>query len=492
MIALHEYEAAILKLLKERRSAGVADMEAQLRLGRDSVVWALENLADRKEVLLTKKSVHSVELTDEGRRYAKQFPEEALVAELHTGPVALDKIKDRIGLIWAKKNGWIEITKQGAKLTKEGAAQLKPGAEYGMRQVINGLGMAAGDALEGLVERNKNIVKALSDRNLIKLKERSEITNASITAEGGRAGGEAGAASAAEQGDLTHEDIASGGWKSKRYRGYDVNATTEPAYAARLHPMHELIDRIRHIWLSMGFTEVTGPIIESAFWDFDALFVPQDHPAREMQDTFFLSNPKMLDIDDVELLGRIKEMHEKGWQEEWREAVSRQALLRTHTTATTMRNLRKFVLESSGYEPVKIFSVGKVFRNESIDYKHLAELHQSDGIVIGDNLTLAHLAGILKTYYAALGMKVSVKPAYYPFVEPGLDVYYRDERLGKTIELCGSGIIRKEITRAMGTDKTVLAWGPGIERIALSLMKMDTITELYNNSVANLRNRREL
>ncbi len=487
--SLHEYEIEILKLLKGQKSATPSRLEEQLKLGKDSVVWALENLAKSNAVSITRKSTYGIEISKEGKSYLKQFPEESLVKALGNGSMPLEKIMDKIGLIWAKKNGWIEITGKEAKLLKEGALIADGKKEYATRKLINDLGSAKSDALEKLLLSNKEAVQLLSNRNLIKLKERGEITDVSINKSG---------LTLLEQetgkgiGQLTREIIKSRKWQTDGLRGYDVNAPTEPEYAARLHPMHEILDKIRNIWISMGFMEVTGPVIESAFWDFDALFVPQDHPAREMQDTYFLSNPKTIDIEDLELLGKMREAHEKGWQNEWRDTISKQALLRTHTTATTMRQLRKFALESSGYEPIKLFSVGKVFRNESIDYKHLAELYQSDGIVIGDGLTLAHLMGILKNYYGALGMDVHMKPAYYPFVEPGLDVYYHDERLGKTIELCGSGIIRKEITNAMGTNKTVLAWGAGAERIGLNLMNVDSLTALYNNNMGWLRNRKEL
>ncbi len=486
---MHEYEIEILKLLKGQKSASLPDLEAQLKLGRDSVVWALENLAKSNAVSIARKSTFGIEISNEGKSYLKQFPEESLVKALGNKGMPLERIADKIGLIWAKKNGWIEIAGKDAKLSKEGVLIADGKKEYATRKLINELGSAKSDALEKLLSLNKEAVQLLSNRNLIKLKERGQITDVSITKNG---------LMLLEQetgkgiGQLTREIIKSRKWQTDGLRSYDVNAPTEPEYAARLHPMHELIDKIRNTWISMGFMEVTGPVIESAFWCFDALFEPQDHPAREMQDTYFLSNPKTIDIDDLELLEKVKEAHEKGWQEVWRDTISQQALLRTQVTATTIRHLRKFALESGGYEPIKIFSVGRVFRNESIDYKHLAELHQSDGMVIGDGLTLAHLKGILKDYYGALGMEIKVKPCYFPFVEPGLEVSYYNERLGKTIELGGSGIIRKEITKAMGTDKTVLAWGLGAERIGMNLMNLDSITELYNNNIGLLRNRKEL
>jgi phenylalanyl-tRNA synthetase alpha chain len=212
-----------------------------------------------------------------------------------------------------------------------------------------------------------------------------------------------------------------------------------------------------------------------------------------MQDTFFLSNPKQIDIEDMEVLGRIKKEHVEGWKEEWKEEIAKQALLRTHTTNVSVRHIRKFaaVLESS--YPIKLFSVGKVFRNESIDYNHLAELYQVDGIVIGNNLTFANLIDTLKRFYSQLGFEdVKVKPAYFPFVEPGLELNYYDRKRDSMMELCGAGIIRKEITRAMGTNKTVLAWGGGLDRLLMLALGVPLITDLYKNDIGWLRSRPEL
>ena len=116
-----------------------------------------------------------------------------------------------------------------------------------------------------------------------------------------------------------------------------------------------------------------------------------------------------------------------------------------------------------------------------------------EGIIIGNNLTLSNLLYTLKQFYAQLGMENLVfRPAYFPFVEPGLEICYYDEKKKDTIELGGAGIIRKEITRAMGTNKTVLAWGPGLDRLMFKTFNIDTLTELYKNDVGWLRKRNEL
>jgi len=256
--------------------------------------------------------------------------------------------------------------------------------------------------------------------------------------------------------------------------------------------MHELIDIIREVWLSMGFIEGIGPIIESAFWNFDALFSPQDHPTRDMQDTFFLSNPKTIDVNDLELLSRVKKMHKKNWGPIWREEIAKQALLRTHNTSVSAHYINKFADLDKHEYPIKVFSVGRIFRNESVDYKHLAELYQYDGIIIGDNLSLANLIHTLKDFYRRLGIEVGLKPSYFPFVEPGMEVFYFDKEHNDRIELCGAGIIRKEITTALGSSKSVLAWGGGIERLMFNMLKIGSLSDMYKNDIGWLRERESL
>jgi len=294
-------------------------------------------------------------------------------------------------------------------------------------------------------------------------------------------------------GVLTRELLTTGKWENAKFRKYDIFAPSEVLLPARLHPMHEFIDVVRSSWLNMGFTEVSGPIIESAFWVFDALFSPQDHPARDMQDTFFLKNPEKISIEDIGLMNRVKKMHVKNWKEVWKEDVAQQAILRTHTTSVSARYINKVAAQQNINYPLKLFSIGKVFRNESIDYKHLAELYQIDGIVIGNNLTLSNLISVLKEFYTQLGItNLVIKPSYFPFVEPGMEIEYYDEKRKEMIELNGAGIIRKEITKAMGTNKTVLAWVIGLERLMFNFIELNNLTELYKNDLGWLRKRKEL
>ena len=381
---MHEYELKLLSsLIKAGSKPNMAELEKLSGLKQDALLWAAENLSQAGAVKIARETGSEVELTEEGKSYLSEFPEEALVRDIHkSGNVPLSQVKNKIGLIWAKKNKWISIGKTGSmELTKEGIAFTEKQQQYPLRQALNAA--SEGKLLPGPES------SILEKRGLITVKEKKAILGISITASGKKLLQDSD--SGEKIGQLTKEIIQSSKWERVPFKPYDVAASTERIYPARIHPVSEFMDIMRNIFVGMGFKETSGPVIETAFWAFDTLFSPQDHPTREMQDTFFLSNPKTIDVGDVALLSRVKKMHEEGWKEPWQKALAEQAILRQHTTSVSARNMQRFAdLPESSY-PLKLFSIGKVFRNESIDYKHLAELYMCDGIIIGNNLNMANL-----------------------------------------------------------------------------------------------------
>ncbi len=491
---MHEYQLKLLNFIKDRRECNVEEILDGTGLSTDQVMWAIATLRDRNALNATKEETLVVELTGEGKEYLDGFPEEKLVRSLSkSGQESVANIKDEIGLMWAKKNGWITIEGNMVRLSTEGSKAAAKDFEYTARKALKELGKG-GDAA-AIRTKYKSEMEALEKRKLIIITKRSTVGGISITDEGRKM---LEAEKVEGIGQLTKGIITSGAWKKSALKRYDISAPSEETYSARLHPVREFVNYVRRVWLDMGFVEVSGPIIESAFWNFDVLFSPQDHPTREMQDTFFLSNPKEIGIEDAALLERVKRMHKSSWEKVWREKLAEQALLRTHSTSVSAHYMYRFANDVKSEYPLKLFSVGKVFRNESIDYKHLAELIQTDGIIIGDNLNLAHLIYTLKSFYQNLGFDVNnanefmFKPSYFPFVEPGLEALYYDKERKDWIELVGAGIIRKEITKALGTKKTVLAWGAGLDRLLFRSLKIDALTTLYKNEIGWLRTRKRL
>ena len=288
--------------------------------------------------------------------------------------------------------------------------------------------------------------------------------------------------------EITPELLQSDEWKDAQFRPYDVSLEAAIPRSGRSHPMQALIERIRSIFLEMGFSELVDDYVQTAGWNMDALFIPQDHPAREMQDTFYLENPKQIKLDP-KLLADWKSIHENGgdtestgWGGQFSEDISQRGLLRTHTTVNTIQYLAK-----NPTKPCRVFAIDRVFRKESIDRTHLPEFHQIEGIIMEPGANLGMLVSTLKTFYEKMGYpEVRVRPAYFPYTEPSLEIEVKWR--GKWLELGGAGIFRPEVTEPLGIKDPVCAWGMGLERLAMLVLGLDDIRQLYISDLEWLRN----
>ena len=489
---LHRYEIAVLNVLKKSKELTLEELIERAKLGKDEVLWAIEGLSKAEMVAVKRHSEDVASLTEEGQAYAaSSLPEITLAKKLssakHLEIKSLNTKQERLGFMWAKNKGLVKIEKGRAVLTKKGA----DAARSGLREeaILKELGS---DKEAYKRYKSSEAVPELRKRKLIEVKASHAIESIAITSKGSEA--EGNAEPRAEIEVLDRNMIVNGLWRGKRFRAYNVEAPVEPREIATRHPLRKVIDDLREAYIGLGFQEVAGPIIEPAFWVFDYLFVPQHHPARDAQDTFFLSTPETLQLPEKSLVKRIKGEHERAWHSGWSEEVAMQAMPRTHTTSVTGRYMHEITSslqkDPSSYElPVKLFTVGRNFRNENIDYKHLADFYMTDGIAIGKNLTLANLFDILIRIYKSIGIKIRFKPAYFPFVEPGVEVQVEQD--GEWLELGGAGVIRKEVIGMERKNLNVLAWGLGVERILLVKDKqIDSIASLFNTSVGWLRARR--
>ena len=288
--------------------------------------------------------------------------------------------------------------------------------------------------------------------------------------------------------DITPELLQSDDWKNAEFRPYDVSLEASMPRSGRSHPMQALIERIRSIFLEMGFSELVDDYVQTAGWNMDSLFIPQDHPAREMQDTFYLDNPRQIELDK-KLLADWKAIHEHGgdtestgWGGEFDPEISQKGLLRTHTTVNTIQYLAENPEDSC-----RVFAIDRVFRKESIDKTHLPEFHQIEGIIMEPGANLGMLVTTLKTFYEKMGYpEVRVRPAYFPYTEPSLEVEVKWR--GKWLELGGAGIFRPEVTEPLGIKDPVCAWGMGLERLAMLVLGLDDIRQLYISDLEWLRN----
>jgi phenylalanyl-tRNA synthetase alpha chain len=282
-------------------------------------------------------------------------------------------------------------------------------------------------------------------------------------------------------------------WKSKKFRRYDILSSVSEIYGGKRHFVNQAIEYARKIWIEMGFEEMTGCMVQTSFWNFDALFQPQDHPAREMQDTFFINKKK--EIEDKKIIKIVKETHEKGitgskgWRYNWDEEEAKKLVLRTHTTCLSAQKLYELSKLPVEKRKGKFFAIGKLFRNETLDWKHGFEFNQTEGIVVDENLNFTHLLGYLKEFYKKMGFeKIRFTPAYFPYTEPSVEINIWHPEKKQWLELGGAGIFRPEVTKSLlGIELPVLAWGPGFDRMLMNYYQIKDLRELYKNDLKQLR-----
>ncbi len=279
-------------------------------------------------------------------------------------------------------------------------------------------------------------------------------------------------------------------WKGKKFRRYDVLSPVPEINGGKRHFVNQSMDYARKVWTEMGFKEMDGKMIVNSFWNFDALFTAQDHPVRDMQDTFFINFSSIL--PDKKIVEKVKKSHEtgtagsKGWQYKWNEDISKKMLLRTHTTCLSSQTLSRL---NSQDLPAKFFAIGKCFRNETIDWSHGFEFNQTEGIVIDENANLRNLLGYLKQFYEKMGFKkIRFRPSFFPYTEPSLeiDAWHPEKKIW--LEVGGAGIFRPEVTEPLlGKPIPVLAWGPGFDRMIMNIFEIKDLRELYKNDITQLR-----
>lgn len=394
----------------------------------------------------------------------------------------LDDYEIPIAIGWLKKRGWAIIEKDAGRIKLKLSDRGKEESKITLPEEEMLITLDKTKWLEVEDERIK-LLKAR--KGVIEEKERT-VVEAELT-DKGRDILKKGIEIKDEITQLTSDIIKRGIWKEKTIRPYSIDVFVSPTYGGKPHPLALLREEVREIFLEMGFEEIEGDYVESCFWNMDVLFIPQDHPARDMQDTLYCKNLRAEDIDE-KLLKLIKEIHEngsntgsKGWRIPFSEEESRRVLLRTHTTVNTIKYLYR-----NPDPPAKVFSIGKVFRRENLDPTHLPEFYQIEGIIHEEGANFRQLIGVLKEFYKRMGFeKIRFRPAYFPYTEPSMEieVYWN----GKWMELGGSGIFRPEVTMPAGVKNPVLAWGLGLERLAMLRYQLDDIRQLYISDLEWLR-----
>lgn len=476
--ALHDIEKRIIAVLrkKEAQTAGVGGSGESPRgvlemnshdfydmlvnetsLSLDQIRRGMEWLKLKHLIHVESSSTQRLRLGKNGEEsFENGLPERRLLNLLQNGPQSLSDLQKNLGPVFgpamgrAKKNGWIKVSGNSAALLEY--PKIVPGEER-LKEIKKA---------EGRYELTTNNPDSATQDLLTRpgFLDATRITKVGVAL-----------SDLAKSIDLADSDAI------------DVEADVPSLSVARRHPLKDVINEIREIFVTLGFSEISGNLSQSSFWNFDALFTPQDHPAREMQDTFYLDSPPAVDIASEAQIKKVSESHQKNWRYRWDVEQARRMVLRTHTTCVTIRHLAE-----TRPEEARFFSLGRVFRNEKVSYKHLVEFNQVEGVVVGKNATLRDLMGIQKEFYRRIGItKVKFWPTFFPYTEPSLQTMVYNDKLGKWVELFGMGIFRPEVTKPLGFNRPVLAWGGGIERIAMLRYDLDDVREFYNNNLNWLR-----
>lgn len=291
---------------------------------------------------------------------------------------------------------------------------------------------------------------------------------------------------------VTPELLESGAWKNGSFRPYSLNAPISKIVPGRLNPYGAYIKWVKDKLVSLGFEEFDGPLVENNFWNGDALFMPQFHAARDIHDVYYLKDPVHAKTIEEPWLEQVRETHEngwktgsKGWQYKFSDEFTKRQLLRSQGTVLSAHTLTHAKI------PGKYFGVVRCFRFDEVNATHGADFYQTEGIMLGNDVNLRTLLGLLKMFATEIAGAKEVKyvPSYFPFTEPSIEIHVKHPTLG-WIELGGSGIFRPEVTEPLGIDVPVLAWGMGIDRMAMMSLGLSDIRELFTPNIDSVRTRR--
>ena len=451
----HDIEKKIINSLKKNPIQTPETLEKSTQLLPDQIRRGIEWLKLKNLAIVDESKSSTLSLGKNGiDSFEKGLPERRLLDLLTNGSRKLSDLQKELGFVFgpamglSRKNNWIETSSD--EIILKIIPSILPG-EKTLQQI--GSGNLSKDQIDKidlseLLKRPDFIIENIMTSKKISLTDSAKSVDVS--------------------------NISG---------AIDVESDVPELFVARTHPLKDTIDEIREIFVTLGFSEIFGNMTQSSFWNFDALFTPQDHPARELQDTFFLDGVSAKKIGTVEQIRKVSDSHKKNWRYQWDINEARKMVLRTHTTCVTIKHLAE-----KKPDEARIFSLGRVFRNEKVSYKHLVEFNQIEGIVIGKDANLRNLMGIQREFYKRIGItKIKFWPTFFPYTEPSLQTMVYNEKLGKWIELFGMGIFRPEVTKPLGITKPVLAWGGGIERIAMLKYGLTDVREFYNNDLGWLR-----
>ena len=472
--SLSEIEKKTLSALDSITGKKPEQIATDAALPIDSVRRALQWLKEKNLIELNEKTSKRIKLSASGKSsLRKGLPEKMFMEALQElgGKAGLRDIKQKsqlntpelhVSMGLAKKNAWISIqkTEKGPELELTGLEKPLFLGQYPLENAINAV--ENGEEIEDN-ERNELLKRRLAEETT------TVNRNARLN----------------ENGENALKQLS-----TVKKRSYNIHGEVPKIFIGKKQPYIQFLNQLRKKLISLGFKEMQERLITQEFYNFDVLFQPQNHPARSWTDTYQLKQPKFGTLPDKKVVEKIKAAHEnggktgsKGWNYKWSEKIASRLMPNAHGTTADARQLVEGV-----QIPGKYFVINRCYRPDVLDATHLVEFNQLDGFVVGEEINFRHLLGILKEIATEVAgaKEVRFTTGYFPFTEPSCELYIKNQELG-WVEVAGAGIFRPEITEALGIKVPVIAWGLGIDRLAMNKMKLKDIRKLFSNDLKWLR-----
>jgi len=499
-------ETRILVALGDGEEHTVAAIAEGSGLDLAQVRSTIESLKARALAELTREDVERRAVaTDLGRRFAEVgTPEICILRKIGEGATTVADCQEidgydrrTVGTAFGflKKNGFVEVAGGRVSVVDGKGADLEESLSILRRLVEAGERGLDWDTLPETFRRRYQPRKRGGSDAVLELRE-TATRGYRLTATGREAAVRAGGARDAPAA-LTRDMLRTGEWReilaTTGFRPYQIGRPPVPVVGRR-DAYREFLDGVKLKLLSLGFEEMAGSLVETEFWDMDALFLPQFHPAREIHDVYFVDDGDGHDAfeqggDPAEeaSIAAVAREHEgdgssgsRGWGYAFDHVRTRRLVLRSQGTVLSARWLARPDLKIPG----KYFGMARCFRYDTVDSTHAPDFFQVEGIVVSEKTSFRHLLGLLELFAVEIAGAKEIRfvPAYFPFTEPSVEIHVEHPDIG-WMELGGAGIFRPEVTNPHGVDVPVIAWGLGLDRMAMIALGIKDIRELFTNNV---------
>jgi phenylalanyl-tRNA synthetase alpha chain len=504
---LHPLETRVLLHFRAGEEITPARTQEELGFNQGQCNQAFSWLAARQFIAERRRQKRTeYTITELGREYRQKGTPEQRLVELtrRQGPLTLPLLSERLGLESREVGSAFGALAKAGRAAMNEARQVvllgekEPEELSDTKELLALFDHREAVLREELSPRQAELMASLSrkrgaEKGMFRVVEREEVSYLLTEA------GEAAASALREQGitgeevgPLTQELLQSGEWRKVSFRPYNIQSPPQRVLPGRKNPYVEFLEQLKDKLISLGFEEFDGPLLETEFWNCDALFMPQFHAARDIHDVYYVKRPTHARAIEQPYLDQVAAAHENGWTTGslgWRYSFdrdfTRRMILRSQGTVLSAKTLPRARV------PGRYFGVVRCFRYDKVDATHLADFYQTEGIALGEKVNLKTLLGLLKMFAVEVAgaREFRFAPGYFPFTEPSVEIHIRHPEMG-WFELGGSGIFRPEVTRPLGIEAPVLAWGLGIDRMALVALGLSDLRELFTPDIEQVRLRR--